>query len=99
MFLPDTNVVSELRKAKAGNADVNVTAWASTVTCRLLFLCHDGILGSWNKIGFIGHWGKISMSEMERLYQIDQILASRMFIPRSELQERLGVSWATTASD
>ncbi|WP_378736527.1 type II toxin-antitoxin system VapC family toxin [Nocardia brasiliensis] len=29
MFLLDTNVVSELRKAKAGKADKNVTAWAA----------------------------------------------------------------------
>jgi hypothetical protein len=28
MFVLDTNVVSELRKAKAGKADKNVTTWA-----------------------------------------------------------------------
>ena len=31
MFVLDTNVVSELRKAKAGKADKNVTAWAASV--------------------------------------------------------------------
>lgn len=39
------------------------------------------------------------MSKMERIYQIDQILAGRKFVPRIELQERLGVSWATLKRD
>ena len=39
------------------------------------------------------------MSAMERMYQIDQILAGRKFVPRKELQERLGVSWATLKRD
>lgn len=39
------------------------------------------------------------MSGMERIYQIDQILAGRKFISRPELQERLGVSWATLKRD
>ncbi len=39
------------------------------------------------------------MSGMERIYQIDQILAERKFVPRQELQERLGVSWATLKRD
>ncbi|MDE3009323.1 MAG: YafY family transcriptional regulator [Pseudomonadota bacterium] len=39
------------------------------------------------------------MSAMERLYQIDQILANRAFVPRQELQERLGISWATLKRD
>jgi predicted DNA-binding transcriptional regulator YafY len=39
------------------------------------------------------------MSGMERIYQIDQILAARPFVPRQELQERLGVSWATLKRD
>lgn len=38
MFLLDTNVVSELRKAKAGKADANVVAWASAVSCGSLFI-------------------------------------------------------------
>jgi predicted DNA-binding transcriptional regulator YafY len=42
---------------------------------------------------------EIPMGGMERLYQIDQILAGRSFIPRKELQERLGVSWATLKRD
>jgi predicted DNA-binding transcriptional regulator YafY len=39
------------------------------------------------------------MSSMERIYQIDQMLAGRQFVPRLELQERLGVSWATLKRD
>jgi predicted nucleic acid-binding protein len=38
MYLLDTNVVAELRKAKAGKADKNVTAWAESVAPSNLFL-------------------------------------------------------------
>jgi len=38
MYLLDTNVVSELRKARAGKADVAVAAWATTVSPALLYL-------------------------------------------------------------
>lgn len=38
MYLLDTNVVSELRKAKAGKADKNVTVWAGNVSADSLFL-------------------------------------------------------------
>jgi predicted nucleic acid-binding protein len=38
MFLLDTNVVSELRKAKSGKADANVSAWAARVLPGSLFL-------------------------------------------------------------
>ena len=38
MFLLDTNVVSELRKAKAGKADPHVAAWAGSVPVGGLFL-------------------------------------------------------------
>jgi toxin FitB len=38
MFLLDTNVISELRKARAGKADPNVAAWARTVPPASLFL-------------------------------------------------------------
>ena len=38
MFLLDTNVISELRKARAGKADSNVTAWARTIPVGSLFL-------------------------------------------------------------
>jgi hypothetical protein len=38
MFLLDTNVISELRKAKARKADPKVTAWAAEVPLASLFL-------------------------------------------------------------
>ena len=38
MFVLDTNVVSELRKAKVGIADKNVVAWAGSVSAGSLFL-------------------------------------------------------------
>ena len=38
MFILDTNVVSELRKAKAGKADANVVAWAEGQDPSALFL-------------------------------------------------------------
>jgi predicted nucleic acid-binding protein len=44
MFILDTNVVSELRKAKAGKADGNVAAWATRVSPASLFLSAISIL-------------------------------------------------------
>lgn len=44
MFILDTNVVSELRKAKSGKADTNVTAWAASVPAGRLFLSAITIL-------------------------------------------------------
>ncbi len=38
MYLLDTNVISELRKAKGGKADHRVTAWAESVPASSLFL-------------------------------------------------------------
>jgi toxin FitB len=38
MFVLDTNVVAELRKAKAGRADKNARAWAESVAPSSLFL-------------------------------------------------------------
>ena len=38
MYVLDTNVVSELRKAQAGKADHNVMAWADSVPPACLFL-------------------------------------------------------------
>jgi hypothetical protein len=38
MYLLDTNVVSELRKARAGKADENVVAWAAEVPTASLLL-------------------------------------------------------------
>lgn len=44
MFVIDTNVVSELRKAKAGKADRGVVAWASDVPPADLFVSVISIL-------------------------------------------------------
>lgn len=44
MFVLDTNVVSELRKAKAGKADRNVTAWAAGVPAATLHVSAITIL-------------------------------------------------------
>ena len=38
MFVLDTNVVSELRKASAGKADRRVVAWAQSVPAAALFI-------------------------------------------------------------
>ena len=38
MFLLDTNIVSELRKAKSGKADVGVISWAGGIPAGSLFL-------------------------------------------------------------
>jgi toxin FitB len=38
MYLLDTNVISELRKVRAGKADRNVAAWVRTVPAGSLFL-------------------------------------------------------------
>lgn len=38
MFLLDTNVVSELRKARAGRADKNVIAWAAGMSAASMFV-------------------------------------------------------------
>jgi toxin FitB len=44
MFVLDTNVVSELRKAKAGKAHRNVTAWAAQVPASRLYVSAITIL-------------------------------------------------------
>lgn len=38
MYLLDTNVISEIRKVRAGKADPNVAAWAATVSLSDLFV-------------------------------------------------------------
>lgn len=38
MYILDTNVVSELRKAKSGKADKNLTQWADSVSAASLFV-------------------------------------------------------------
>jgi hypothetical protein len=38
MYLLDTNVISELRKAKSGKADAKVIAWANSISATQLFI-------------------------------------------------------------
>ncbi|MDJ6541546.1 type II toxin-antitoxin system VapC family toxin [Salmonella enterica] len=38
MYILDTNVVSELRKARTGKIDVNVAAWAESMDASALFV-------------------------------------------------------------
>jgi predicted nucleic acid-binding protein len=44
MYLLDTNIVSELRKAKSGKADKYVMSWAESVSASSLFLSAITIL-------------------------------------------------------
>ncbi|MBV8803312.1 MAG: type II toxin-antitoxin system VapC family toxin [Gammaproteobacteria bacterium] len=44
MYLLDTNIVSELRKAKSGKANKNVISWARTIPPSHLFLSVISIL-------------------------------------------------------
>lgn len=44
MYLLDTNVISELRKAKTGRADINVVSWAVKIPATSLFLSSITIL-------------------------------------------------------
>lgn len=38
MFLLDTNVVSELRKVRAGRADANVARWAASIGSAMVYI-------------------------------------------------------------
>ena len=44
MYLLDTNVISELRKAPAGRANANVVAWAAGMTVPMLYTSSITIL-------------------------------------------------------
>jgi hypothetical protein len=44
MYLLDTNIVSELRKAKGGKADKNVVDWANSIPTASLFLSSITVL-------------------------------------------------------
>ncbi|MBS0356815.1 MAG: type II toxin-antitoxin system VapC family toxin [Proteobacteria bacterium] len=44
MYLLDTNVVSELRKARSGKADAKVTTWAASIPASELFLSAISVL-------------------------------------------------------
>lgn len=44
MYLLDTNVISELRKAKSGKSNKNVIAWAKTISPSVMFVSAISIL-------------------------------------------------------
>ncbi|MCP1644654.1 putative nucleic acid-binding protein [Pseudomonas citronellolis] len=44
MFVLDTNVVSEVRKVRAGKADPNVAAWSESVDAAELFVSAIAIM-------------------------------------------------------
>lgn len=44
MYLLDTNIISELRKAKTGKCDTNVIAWANSVNPSSLFISSITVL-------------------------------------------------------
>lgn len=44
MYVLDTNVLSELRKARLGKADANVVAWAASVDAGALFVSAISLL-------------------------------------------------------
>ena len=51
MYILDTNVISELRKAKSGKADKHVTAWASKIPPSAMF--HSVITIQEHEIGIL----------------------------------------------
>ncbi len=90
MFLLDTNVISELRKARAGKADANVTAWARTIPVGSLFLSviviqelEIGVLLAERrdpaKGGILRTWldDHVLPSFSERILPIDTVVARR----------------------
>ena len=90
MYLLDTNVVSELRKAGTGKADVNVVAWAAKVLVPSLFLSAISIMELETGILLIerrdGVQGKVLRSWLEhnvlpafedRIFAIDTAVARR----------------------
>ena len=44
MYLLDTNLVSELRRIRSGNADPNVARWADSVDAGALYLSSIAIM-------------------------------------------------------
>lgn len=70
MYLLDTNVVSELRKAKTGKADRNVLSWAKNVPSGRLFLSVISVLEL--EVGILlierrdSHQGALLRSWMEK---------------------------------
>ena len=90
MFLLDTNVVSELRKAKSGRADRHVVAWAKGMAPAMLFLSvitilelEQGVLGIERRDAAQGavlrRWleGAVLPAFADRILPIDTAVARR----------------------
>ena len=90
MFLLDTNVVSELRKVKAGKADRSVTAWSDSVDAGVLYLSaitieelEMGVLGIERRDKLQGQFLRRWMDEQvlptfaDRILPIDTAVARR----------------------
>jgi toxin FitB len=75
MYLLDTNVVAELRKAKAGKANKGVTAWANSVAPASLFLSSFTVRdGTWR---FTHGTARSHPAFAERVLAIDITIARR----------------------
>lgn len=88
MFVLDTNVVSELRKAKTGKANWGVTEWATGVPAALMFLSvislqeleHGVLLAERNdppKGGVLREWlnGSVLTAFSDRILGVDSPVA------------------------
>jgi predicted nucleic acid-binding protein len=73
MFLLDTNVISELRKARAGKADHNVVAWVQNVPAESLFL--SAIVVQELEIGaLLAEWRGAPQGKILRTWLDDYVL-------------------------
>jgi len=90
MFLLDTNVVSELRKAKAGKANPGVASWAEDVPAAFMFLSvislHElehGVLLAERRDPAQGHvlrrWldGSVAAAFADRFLPVDERVARK----------------------
>ncbi len=90
MFVLDTNVVSELRKARAGKAHPGVAAWASSIPAGQLFLSaitlheleHGVLLAEGNdptQGAVLRQWLDVSVTEAfrTRVLAVDEVVARR----------------------
>lgn len=90
MYLLDTNVVSELRKLRAGQADRHVANWASLTTAHELYLSavtleelEIGVLRMERRAPSQGAWlrawlnGQVLPAFSGRILPVDQAVAQR----------------------
>jgi len=90
MYLLDTNVVSELRKIRTGNADLHVKKWASTVDASDLYISaitmqelEIGVLlaelRDASKGAILRAWlqGNVTLTFQDRILVVDSLVATR----------------------